>query len=76
MIKSLAVKYGKTPAQIVLRYGIESNIAVIPSSSHPSRIKKNIDVLNFNLSYGDKMQLLKLDQKGKYRKFDFLFWKG
>lgn len=76
IVKRLAVKYGKTPAQILLRYGLESNVVVIPSSSQPSRIEENVDILDFNLAHEDKLLLLNLDQHGKYRKFDFLFWKG
>ncbi|KAK6036781.1 hypothetical protein COOONC_25714 [Cooperia oncophora] len=40
-VKSLAQKYSKTPAQILLRYVMDRNIAIIPKSVNPSRIVEN-----------------------------------
>ncbi|PIO67716.1 oxidoreductase, aldo/keto reductase family protein [Teladorsagia circumcincta] len=42
-VKQLAVKYSKTPAQILLRYLMERNIAIIPKSVTPSRIVENFE---------------------------------
>ncbi|HEV7470126.1 MAG TPA: aldo/keto reductase [Pseudonocardia sp.] len=52
-LQSLASKYGKTPAQIVLRWHIQLGDIVIPKSVTPSRIKENIDVFDFELEPGD-----------------------
>jgi 2,5-diketo-D-gluconate reductase A len=52
-LQSLAAKYGKTPAQIVLRWHIQLGNIVIPKSVTPSRIKENIDVFDFELEPGD-----------------------
>ena len=52
-ILGLAQKYGRTPAQIVLRWHIERDIVVIPKSVTPSRIQENIDVFGFELAEDD-----------------------
>ncbi|MFL6142649.1 MAG: aldo/keto reductase [Labedaea sp.] len=52
-IAGLAQKYGKTPAQIVLRWHLELGIVVIPKSATPSRIRENIDVFDFELAPDD-----------------------
>ena len=46
----LAEKYGKTPAQVVLRWHIEHAVSPIPKSVKPHRIKENIDVFDFSLT--------------------------
>ena len=49
----LCGKYGKTPAQIVLRWNIEHGISTIPKSSRKIRLQENFDVLSFTLSAED-----------------------
>ena len=41
---------GKTPAQVMLRWGVQHGRSVIPKSTRPGRIAENIDVFNFELS--------------------------
>lgn len=50
LVKDLASKYNKTPAQIVLRWHIEEESVIIPKSITPSRIKENIDLFDFELT--------------------------
>jgi 2,5-diketo-D-gluconate reductase A len=49
-IVALAAKYGKTPAQIVLRWHIELGLVAIPKSANPDRLAQNIDIFDFELS--------------------------
>ncbi|MCF0132866.1 MAG: aldo/keto reductase [Blautia sp.] len=49
----LGVKYGKTPAQIGLRWAVQKGISVIPKSSSPEHIATNADIFNFEIQDED-----------------------
>lgn len=53
----IAKTYGKSPAQILLRWALEHRFAVIPKSSQPDRIRENANVFDFSLSDSDKRWL-------------------
>jgi 2,5-diketo-D-gluconate reductase A len=53
LLTSLAEKYGKSPAQIVLRWHVQLGNIVFPKSVTPSRIAENIDVFDFELADDD-----------------------
>ena len=53
VIQELARKHDKTPAQITLRWHLQSDLIVIPKSVTPARIRENIDVFDFELSRAD-----------------------
>jgi len=57
----LLKKYGKTPAQIVLRYLLDLNIVVIPKSLHKNRMQENLNVFDFKLKEEDKKIISSLD---------------
>lgn len=61
-IRRLAEKYGKSYAQIMLRWALQKDVVIIPKSSNPERIKENIDILGFELSSED-MEALKAVNK-------------
>jgi 2,5-diketo-D-gluconate reductase A len=50
MLEALAIKHGKSVAQIVLRWHIQRGVAVIPKSNSKERIVENMNVFNFELS--------------------------
>ena len=52
-ITAISTKHSKTPAQVLLRWSTQRNIAVIPKSNNPKRLAQNLDVLNFDLSQGE-----------------------
>lgn len=53
----LGEKYGKTPAQIVLRWHVQNNIIPIPKSTKPERIKENADIFDFSLTEAEMEQI-------------------
>lgn len=57
-VRTLAAKYGKMPAQILLRRSIQDGVCVIPKSVHAERIAENIDVFDFSLT-GEEMAVLR-----------------
>ena len=62
-VLSLSEKYGKTPAQILLRFLIQKNIVVIPRSTRPEHIKKNFNLFDFALTPDEMALLSALDKK-------------
>lgn len=61
-IVSVAQKYGKTAAQIILRWAVQQGISTIPKSENPNRIKENFDIFNFELTEMDMQQLNNLNE--------------
>ncbi|MEC0132162.1 MULTISPECIES: aldo/keto reductase [Paenibacillus] len=53
LLNELAEKYGKTPAQIVLRWDLQQGVITIPKSVHADRIKENAGFFDFTLSDED-----------------------
>lgn len=49
----IAEKYGKSPAQIVLRWDLQNDVVIIPKSVHENRIRENCDLFDFELSAAD-----------------------
>jgi 2,5-diketo-D-gluconate reductase A len=61
VITDLAAKYGKTPAQVVLRWHLDEGRSALPKSVTPSRIAQNIDVFDFTLEPGELTSIDALD---------------
>ena len=61
LLQELGNKYGKTSAQIALRYLVQNKIAVIPKSVHQERMKQNLAVFDFEISQEDMKKIEKLD---------------
>ncbi|MEQ1976270.1 2,5-didehydrogluconate reductase DkgA [Xenorhabdus sp. SGI240] len=61
LVERLAFKYGKTPAQIVIRWHLDCGMIAIPKSVTPSRIKENFDVFDFRLEKEDLTAMAELD---------------
>ncbi len=61
MLTKIGEKYGKTAAQVALRWNIQRGVSVIPKSTHKNRMQQNIDVWDFSLSDADMAEIAKLD---------------
>lgn len=62
LLMDLSLKYGKTPAQVVLRWNVEKGIVVIPKSSSAERQQQNLGVFDFELSAEDVQAINQLDK--------------
>jgi diketogulonate reductase-like aldo/keto reductase len=60
-LAAIGRKYGKTPAQVILRWHLDNGLVVIPKSVTPSRMRENIDVFDFNLDSEDMRVIEALD---------------
>ena len=61
-LKEIGAKYGKTPAQVILRWHLQRGIVVIPKSTHIERMEENLNVFDFELSAEDMTTVAKLDK--------------
>ena len=62
----LGKKYGKSPAQIILRWHTQMGFVVIPGSKNVDHIKDNLDILDFKLTDDEMAQIAKLDKNERY----------
>ncbi len=61
VIGEIAAAFGKSPAQIIIRWHLQRGSIVIPKSETPERIRENFDVFGFTLSDGDMGRISGLD---------------
>ena len=66
IIKSLADKYNKTSAQIILRWHIQAEFIVIPGSKNPEHIKENYNIFDFELSSEDMEKIYNINKNKRY----------
>jgi len=66
VLKQLGEKYGKSPAQIVLRWDIQNEVITIPKSVRESRIIENADIFDFELSEEDMEAINSLNQNKRF----------
>lgn len=66
IIKELANKYGKSPAQIILKWHNQKGVIVIPGSKNPEHIKDNLNIFDFELLDED---MKKIDELNKNTPF-------
>ena len=62
----LAQKYGKSNAQIILRWHVQMGFIVIPGSTNPAHIKDNADIFDFELTADEMAEIAKIDQNKRY----------
>ena len=62
VVRQMAERYGRTPAQVVLRWHLELGLVTVPKSSDPARLRQNLEVLEFALDPDDVQALTALDR--------------
>ena len=62
ILVEIGEKYGKSSAQVALRFLLQSDVVVIPKSTHKERMEQNINVFDFTLSGEDMAAIRKLDE--------------
>jgi diketogulonate reductase-like aldo/keto reductase len=62
LLLELAARYGKTPAQIVLRWHLQNGVIAIPKSVTPERIRENADMFDFELTAEDMQAIDSLNE--------------
>ncbi len=61
VLTEIGKKYGKSAAQVALRWNVQRGVTVIPKSVHKERMEQNMDIWNFALSEEDMAAIAKLD---------------
>lgn len=61
VLSKIGETYGKTAAQVALRWNIQRGVSVIPKSTHKDRMQQNINIWDFNLSDEDMAEIAQLD---------------
>ena len=61
VLTKIGEKYGKSAAQVALRWNVQRGVIVIPKSVHKERMEQNIDIWDFRLSDADMAEIAKLD---------------
>lgn len=66
VFSKLAAKYGKSNAQIILRWHIQSGNVVIPGSKNPEHIRANFDLFDFSLDDAEMKEIAALNKNKRY----------
>ena len=61
-LRSIGAKYGKSPAQVILRWNVQRGIVPLAKSVHRERMKQNLSVFDFALSDDDMLAISQLDE--------------
>ncbi|XP_008449805.1 NADP-dependent D-sorbitol-6-phosphate dehydrogenase-like isoform X3 [Cucumis melo] len=74
LLEKVANKYGRSPAQIALRWGIQRNTVVIPKSSKLKRLEENFQVFDFELKQEDMDLIKNIDKKYRTNLISTVAW--
>lgn len=64
LLVQIGGKYGKTAAQVALRWLLQSGVIIIPKTTHKERMVENLNLFDFTLSDGDMKEIASLDTGG------------
>jgi diketogulonate reductase-like aldo/keto reductase len=77
VVRRVAHRVGRTPAQVLLRWCLQRGLVVIPKSAHRERIRENAQIFDFELSPSDLAELDGLDRTGGTdRAYERNVWRG
>lgn len=65
-VPAAAQAHGKTPAQVVLRWGVQRGTSIIPKTSKPQRMRENLDIMDFALSEEEMNAISALNQNRRF----------
>ena len=63
-LKTIAARYGKSVAQVCIRWALQHEVLPLPKSVTPSRIRENLDVFDFELSAADMLTIDRMEYFG------------
>ncbi|KAJ7521783.1 hypothetical protein O6H91_19G067500 [Diphasiastrum complanatum] len=63
IVESIAKKHGKTPAQVALRWGVQTGAIVLPRSFNPKRVAENFEIFSWELSEDDMNEISRIEQR-------------
>lgn len=66
VFSKLAAKYGKSNAQVILRWHVQSGNVIIPGSRNPKHIHENFDIFDFELTQEEMAEIAKVDKNTRY----------
>jgi diketogulonate reductase-like aldo/keto reductase len=66
VVREAAEHHGKSPAQVVLRWGVQRGTAVIPKTSRPERLRENLAIFDFELTVGEMAAISGLDHHRRF----------
>ena len=66
VIREIAETHGKSPAQVVLRWGIQRGTAIVPKTSSEARLRENLDVFDFQLSDDEMASISGLNRNRRF----------
>jgi D-xylose reductase len=65
-VTAAATRTGKTPAQVVLRWGVQRGTAVVPKTSRPERLAENLAIFDFELTPAEMQAISALDRNRRF----------
>ncbi len=66
VVTSIALQHGKSPAQVLLRWGVQGGTSVVPKTSRVERLVENLAIYDFSLSADEMGQLDRLDRGRRF----------
>jgi len=66
LVKIIAAKYKKTPAQVLLRWGLQRGTSIIPKSTKEHRLRENINILDFNMTAEEMKAITALNSNHRF----------